>query len=107
MAMEKADSPVMMSLKGLHQITAGMFVDYLPTFDRTGDFLYFFSEREISAPDYADAGLTFVYKDTAVLHAIPLRADVSNPFRERSDEEGRDAEQEKDDEEEDEKSPDA
>jgi len=27
-----------------HQVTQGMFVDYLPTFDRKGDFLYFFSE---------------------------------------------------------------
>jgi tricorn protease len=71
----------------LHQVTSGMFVDYLPTFDRKGDFLYFFSEREISQPDYADAGLTFIYDDTAVLHALPLRKDVSNPFKPKSDEE--------------------
>jgi tricorn protease len=72
----------------LHQITAGMFADYLPTFDRKGDFLYFFSEREISSPEYADAGLTFVYKDTSVLHAMPLRKNVANPFKPTSDEEG-------------------
>ncbi len=77
----------------LHEITAGMFADYLPTFDRKGDFLYFFSEREISRPEYADAGLTFVYKDTSVLHAIPLRKDVANPFKPTSDEEGDDEEQ--------------
>ena len=71
----------------LHKITSGMFVDYLPTFDRKGDFLYFFSEREISQPKYADAGLTFTYQDTAVLHAMPLRKDVSNPFKAKSDEE--------------------
>ncbi len=71
----------------LHQITSGMFVDYLPTFDRKGDFLYFFSEREVSRPKYADAGLTFTYQDTAVLHAMPLRKDVSNPFKAKSDEE--------------------
>jgi tricorn protease len=71
----------------LHQVTEGMFVDYLPTFDRKGDFLYFFSEREISQPKYADAGLLFTYQDTAVLHAIPLRKDVSNPFKAKSDEE--------------------
>jgi tricorn protease len=71
----------------LHQITNGMFVDYLPTFDRKGDFLYFFSEREISDPKYEDAGLAFTYQDTAVLHAIPLRKDVSNPFKAKSDEE--------------------
>ncbi|MHC4728272.1 MAG: S41 family peptidase, partial [Planctomycetota bacterium] len=71
----------------LHQVTNGMFVDYLPTFDRKGDFLYFFSEREISRPKYADGGLTFIYDETAVLHAIPLRKDVSNPFKAKSDEE--------------------
>ena len=71
----------------LHQVTEGMFVDYLPVFDRKGDFLYFFSEREISEAEYADAGLTFIYEDTAVLHALPLRLEVSNPFKAKSDEE--------------------
>jgi tricorn protease len=71
----------------LHQVTSGMFVDYLPTFDRKGDFLYFFSEREISDAQYADKGLTFIYENTSVLHALPLRAEVSNPLRARSDEE--------------------
>jgi len=70
-----------------HQATSGMFMDYLPTFDRKGDFLYFFSQREISQPKYADTGLTFTYQDTAVLHAVPLRKDVSNPFKAKSDEE--------------------
>jgi len=82
----------------LHDVTSGMFVDYLPTFDRKGDFLYFFSEREISRPKYADAGLTFIYDDTAVLHAIPLRKEVTNPLKAKSDEE----EIKKDEEEEDE-----
>ena len=70
-----------------HQVTGGMFVDSLPTFDRRGDYLYFFSQREISNPDYADTYLTFVYRDTAILHAVPLRRDVENPFRAESDEE--------------------
>jgi tricorn protease len=83
----------------LHEVTKGMFVDFLPTFDRKGDFLYFFSEREISRPKYADGGLTFIYDETAVLHAIPLRKDVSNPFKAKSDEE----EVEKDEEDEEDK----
>ena len=81
----------------LHELTEGMFVDFLPTFDRKGDFLYFFSEREISQPKYADGGLTFIYEDTAVLHAIALRKDVSNPFKAKSDEEAAE-EKEKDEE---------
>lgn len=70
-----------------HQVTSGMFMDYLPTFDRKGDFLYFFSQREISQPKYADSGLTFTYQDTSLLHAVPLRKDVSNPLKAKSDEE--------------------
>jgi tricorn protease len=70
-----------------HQVTTGMFMDYLPTFDRKGDFLYFFSECEISHPKYADSGLTFIYDDTSVLHALPLRKDVPNPLKAKSDEE--------------------
>jgi tricorn protease len=71
----------------LHHVTAGMFADYLPTFDRKGDFIYLFSEQDFSQPERADAGLTFIYKDTAVLLAIPLRTDVSNPLKPKSDEE--------------------
>ncbi len=68
-------------------VTRGMFNDSLPTFDRQGDFLYFASQRDISRPTSSDLGLTFVYKDTSLLHAIPLRSDVVNPFRAKSDEE--------------------
>jgi len=89
-----------------HQVTSGMFMDYLPTFDREGNFLYFFSQREISQPKYADTGLTFTYQDTAVLHAVPLRTDVSNPFKAKSDEEQIDKD-EKDEEEDKEKDEDS
>ena len=91
----------------LHQVTQGMFADYLPTFDRKGEFLYFFSEREISQPEYADAGLTFVYKDTSILHAIPLRKDVPNPFKAVSDEEGMEEEDDQEEKEGDEKDDDS
>jgi tricorn protease len=87
----------------LHEVTNGMFADYLPTFDRKGDFLYFFSEREISRPKYADGGLTFIYDETSVLHAIPLRKDVSNPFKAKSDEEEADKDEEDKKEDEDKK----
>jgi len=70
-----------------HSVTSGMFNDSLPAFDRKGDFLYFVSQRDITQPTSSDLGLTFVYRDTGLLHAIPLRADVENPFRAKSDEE--------------------
>jgi tricorn protease len=83
----------------VHTVTQGMFNDSLPTFDRKGDFLYFFSQREVSDPVDSDLGLTFVYRDTSVLHALPLRPDVPNPFKAKSDEEDEpeDAGREKDD----------
>jgi len=87
----------------LHQITKGMFGDYLPTFDRKGDFLYFFSAREISQPKYGDKGKTFIYEDTGVLHAVGLRKDVSNPFKAKSDEEKPEKEKKDEKEEEDKK----
>jgi tricorn protease len=70
-----------------YRVTSGMFNDSLPAFDRKGDFLYFVSQRDITQPTSSDLGLTFVYRDTALVHAIPLREDVVNPFKARSDEE--------------------
>ena len=80
-------------------VTSGMFNDSLPAFDRKGDFLYFASQRDISRPTSSDLGLTFVYKDTSLLHAIPLRSDVVNPFKAKSDEEDPVEEDEDEDEE--------
>jgi tricorn protease len=80
----------------LHQITKDMFGDYLPTFDRKGDFLYFFSNREISQPKRGDGG-NFIYQDTGILHAVGLRKDVSNPFKAKSDEEEADKDEKDED----------
>lgn len=67
--------------------TSPMFASSDPAFDRKGDFLYFASNRSINSPIYADIDTTFVYTDTAVLHALPLRKDVKSPFLPISDEE--------------------
>jgi tricorn protease-like protein/C-terminal processing protease CtpA/Prc len=69
------------------QVTSGMFRDSSPTFDRKGDWLYFTSSRNFSSPRYEDLGTTFVYDNTGVLLAVPLRKDVKNPLLPRSDEE--------------------
>lgn len=81
-----------------HQMTHGMFWDGLPTFDRKGDFLYFISTREISNPMLADIGYSSVFNDTIILHALPLRNDVSNPLKPTSDEEAPPVEEEDEDE---------
>jgi len=69
------------------QVTSGMFNDSWPTFDRKGDYLFLASNRNFTSPVYEDIGTTFVYADTDVLLAVPLRAEVGSPFAPKSDEE--------------------
>lgn len=70
-----------------HKMTSGFFNDASPVFDRKGEFIYFASNRAFNAPRYEDIGSTFIYSGTTVLMAMPLRADVKNPFAAKSDEE--------------------
>lgn len=62
------------------QLTSGYFNDSSPAFDRKGDFLYYQSNRRFSSPNYEDVGESFIYQDTGVLLALPLRSDVKNPL---------------------------
>jgi tricorn protease len=73
--------------QALHQVTSGMFSDSWPTFDRKGDYLFYASSRNFTAPIYEDVGTTFVYASTDVLLAVPLRREVKSPFAPKSDEE--------------------
>jgi len=70
----------------LRSVTSGMFADTSPTFDRKGDFLYFASTRSF-APTYSDVDTTFIYSNSQVLLAVPLREDVEHPFAVKNDEE--------------------
>ncbi len=70
-----------------HQVTSGMFNDSQPTFDRKGDYLFFASNRDFSKPTYEDLGTTFIYANTEILLAVPLRKDVKSPLAPKSDEE--------------------
>jgi tricorn protease len=67
-------------------ITDGMFNDSAPAFDRKGDFLFFATNRVFGPPIYEDLGTTFVYGNTEMLVAVPLRKDVKNPLLPKSDE---------------------
>ena len=80
-----------------HVVTSGMFNDESPAFDRDGDWLYFTSDRRF-APSYSSIDGTWIYDDSGVLIAVPLRDDVESPWLSESDEE-----EWKDEEEEDEK----
>ncbi len=79
-----------------HQLTSGFFGERSPSFDRKGDWLFFVSGLNFE-PTYSTLDSTFVYRDTSVLMALPLRADVKSPWLKKSDEEKWD-EAKKDDE---------
>ncbi|MEM7312112.1 MAG: PDZ domain-containing protein, partial [Planctomycetota bacterium] len=70
-----------------HQVTSGFFNSGSPVFDREGKFLYLVSSRAFDDPDYEDVGTTFIYQNTEVILAVPLRADVELPMQPESDEE--------------------
>jgi tricorn protease len=81
------------------QVTSGMFADTWPTFDRKGDYLFFASNRNFNSPTYEDIGTTFVYANTDMLFAVPLRDKVGSPFAPKSDEEKWGEEKEKEEKE--------
>ncbi|QDU68437.1 S41 family peptidase [Engelhardtia mirabilis] len=62
-----------------YEVTSGMFDDSDPTFGPEGDYLYFSSARDFE-PIYADLDTTWIYANMRQLVAVPLRADVENPF---------------------------
>lgn len=68
-----------------HQVTEGYFNDHDPVFDRKGKWLFFASGRAFS-PDYSELGLDFIYSDTEVLLAVPLKEDTAKPWLPKSDE---------------------
>lgn len=80
-----------------HEVTAGFSSDDEPCFDRNGKWLYYRSMRTF-APTYGDEGYTWIYSDTHVAVAVPLRSDVENPFAVTTQEELEDESASKDDE---------
>ncbi len=70
-----------------HAVTDGAFNCTTPTFDSKGDWLFMQSNRSFSSPNYSDIDTTFIYASTELILAVPLRADVKNPWSVKSDEE--------------------
>ncbi len=70
----------------MNQVTSGMFPDARPTFDRKGDYLYYQSSRTFQ-PTYSDLDTTWVYNQSQVLLAVPLRDDLDQLWAPQSDEE--------------------
>jgi tricorn protease len=80
----------------LHQVTSGFYNDELPVFDPDGKYLFFRTGRTF-APSYSELDESWIYANTAVLAAVPLRKDVLSPLAPRNDEEGDKAKDKKDD----------
>ena len=68
-------------------LTSPMFATISPAFDRKGEWLYAASSRSINSPEYSSLDTSFIYSNTHVLMAFPLRTDVKSPLLPRSDEE--------------------
>ncbi len=77
-----------LSSRAAHQVTSAMFSSFTPTFDLSGDFLYFGTERHFR-PMFSAIGEwgEFFFTNTTVLACAPLRSDVKWPFAPENDEE--------------------
>ncbi len=69
----------------LNRVTDAMFNSYNPTFDPSGDYLYYLSDREF-APQISDKEFNFAGNRSTLVYALALRRDVKNPFPPESDE---------------------
>jgi tricorn protease len=80
----------------MQQVTSGFYNDELPVFDPDGKYLFFRTGRTFT-PSYSELDESWMYANTAVLAAVPLRKDVLSPLAPRNDEEGDKAKDKKDD----------
>ena len=69
----------------LNRVTDPMFNSQNPTFDPSGDYLYYLSDREF-APQISDKEFNFAGNRSTMVYALALRKDVKNPFPPESDE---------------------
>ncbi len=67
------------------RVTDPMFNSQNPTFDPSGDYLYYLSDREF-APQISDKEWNFAGNRSTQIYAVALRKDVKNPFPPESDE---------------------
>ncbi|MCX6930267.1 MAG: PDZ domain-containing protein [Verrucomicrobia bacterium] len=80
----------------MRQVTSGFYNDELPVFDPDGKYLFFRTGRTF-APSYSELDESWIYANTFVLAAVPLRKDVLSPLAPRNDEEGDKAKDKKED----------
>jgi len=70
-----------------HTITSPMFPVGNPTFDRAGEWMYFSSDQEFT-PKYGSLDSTWIYDNSQIMLALPLRTSVKAAWQtSESDEE--------------------
>ena len=68
------------------QVTSGFYGAQNPAFDPAGKYLYFLTARNF-APTYSNMDNTWIYANSTMIAAVPLRKDVPSPLAPRNDEE--------------------
>ncbi len=71
----------------LTPITEGYYNDYNVTWDLSGKYLYFLSERTFNQSGNAEGGIDLTVSNAARAYVLPLTADLGNPLTEPSEEE--------------------
>jgi tricorn protease len=69
-----------------HPITDGLTDDSQPSFDSSGNYLFFLSRRTFT-PRFSDFEKNFAFNDTMRVYVVTLRSDLPSPFAPKSDEE--------------------
>lgn len=69
----------------VHRLTGELWNEYSPTWDPSGDFLYYLSDRGF-APQIGSFEWNYVVDRETGIYAMALREDVENPFPLESDE---------------------
>ncbi len=70
----------------IHPVTEPLFVDYAPSFDPDGRYLYFLSQRVLN-PVYDTVQFELSFPKTALPCLVTLRKDTPSPFLEAASEE--------------------
>ena len=69
----------------LHEVTSGFYNDGNPSFDPSGKYLYFTTNRHFS-PSYSEFDNTFIYDQSAQIAVVPLLKETPSPFEMKNDE---------------------
>lgn len=68
----------------VHQVTSGYYSDANPSFDPTGKYLFFLTNRSFK-PVYSDFDNSFIYPNSTQVAAVTLSKDIVSPLAPKND----------------------